>query len=140
MYVSYEEYEQNGGTMPKDAFPAMETRAEAYIRFLTYLNGDVFAVENEAVKQAVCAAADVYYSAQKQLSSGQTGPVKSENNDGYSVTYVTEQTDGQTAEETIRKKAYAAVYPYLLPTGWLSRKVRCGHAHKCRYNDLQCGL
>lgn len=52
------------------------------------------------------------------------GKVKSENSDGYSVTYVTEQTDGQTAEELLRKKAYEAAYMYLLPTGWLGRKVR----------------
>ena len=45
----------------------------------------------------------------------------------------TEQTDGKTAEEIVKKKVYDAVYPYLLPTGWLSRKVgmRCDHKYGC---------
>lgn len=86
------------------------------------------------VKDAVCAVADVYCSYdQKQASAGM---VKSENNDGYSVTYVTEQTDGQTAEEVLRKKAYAAASAYLLPTGWLSRKVGCCYVGECNDYNL----
>ena len=42
-----------------------------------------------------------------------------------------EQADGQTMEELIRKKAYEAASTYLLPTGWLSRKVGCCHADEC---------
>ena len=52
-------------------------------------------------------------------------------NDGYSVSYAVEQADGQTMEELIRKKAYEAASTYLLPTGWLSRKVGCCHADEC---------
>ena len=86
------------------------------------------------VKDAVCAVADVYCSYdQKQASAGM---VKSENNDGYSVTYVTEQTDGQTTEEVLRKKAYAAASAYLLPTGWLSRKVGCCYVGECNDYNL----
>ena len=110
-------------------------QAEAYIRHLTYVKGDIFAVENDVVKDAVCAAAEVYYKYNAQQQSG-TPLVKSENNDGYSVTYVTEQTDGKTAEEMVKKKAYDAVYPYLLPTGWLSRKVGVRCDHKCRCDSL----
>lgn len=61
----------------------------------------------------------------------EAGTVKSENNDGYSVSYAVEQADGQTMEELIRKKAYEAASTYLLPTGWLSRKVGCCHADEC---------
>ena len=91
------------------------------------------------VKDAVCAAADVYYAAEQereQRAEGKAGLVQSENNDGYSVSYAVEQTDGQTAEEVVRRKAYNAVSMYLLPTGWLRRKVGCGHAHECRHNNL----
>lgn len=125
--------------MPEEAFPAAERKAEAYIRYLTHLNGDIFSLPNDMVKDAVCAAADVYYAAEQereQRAEGKAGLVQSENNDGYSVSYVVEQTDGQTAEEVVRRKAYNAVYMYLLPNGWLRRKVGCGHAHECRHNNL----
>lgn len=125
--------------MPEEAFPAAERKAEAYIRYLTHLNGDIFSLPNDMVKDAVCAAADVYYVAEQereQRAEGKAGLVQSENNDGYSVSYAVEQTDGQTVEEVVRRKAYNAVYMYLLPTGWLRRKVGCGHAHECRRNSL----
>ena len=108
-------------------------KAEAYIRKLTYIRGNIFATEDMAVKDAVCAVADVYASCEKKKEAG---TVKSENNDGYSVSYAVEQSDGQTVEELIRKKAYEAASTYLLPTGWLSRKVGCCCVNKCNDNYL----
>ena len=65
-------------------------------------------------------------------AGGSAAGKKSESNDGYSVTYVTEAQDGQTAEEALRKKIYEAIRLYLLPTGWLSRKVKMGGCcHEC---------
>ena len=139
MYVDYEYYRaEYGGKMPEEAFPAAKRKAEAYIRYLTHLNGDIFSIPNDMVKDAVCAAADVYYVADCWVADDELEvcPVRSENNDGYSVSYVVEQTDGQTAEEAVRRKAYDAVYMYLLPTGWLNRKVRCHNDHKCGYYGL----
>ena len=100
MQITYGYYadEYGGKTIPGQDFQKAERQAEAYIRHLTYVKGDVFAAENDMVKDAVCAAAEVYYKYNAQQQSG-TPLVKSENNDGYSVTYVTEQTDGKTAEE-----------------------------------------
>ena len=111
MQITYGYYadEYGGKTIPEQDFRKAERQAEAYIRHLTYVKGDIFAVENDMVKDAVCAAAEVYYKYNAQQQSG-TPLVKSENNDGYSVTYVTEQTDGKTAEEMVKKKAYDAVY------------------------------
>ena len=86
-----------------------------------------------AVKDAVCAVADVYHSCEKKKEAG---AVKSENNDGYSVSYAVEQMDGQTIEELIGKKAYKAASTYLLPTGWLSRKVGCCCVNECNDNCL----
>lgn len=142
MYVNYAYYSNDyGGTMPEDAFTDAGRKSEAYIRYLTYLNGDIFAVrEVESVKQAVCAGADVCYRQERERQSreaeGKPGPVKSENNDGFSASFVVEQTDGQTSEELLRKKVYDAAYMYLLPTGWLSRKVGCRHDHECGYHGL----
>lgn len=136
MYVDYAYYasEYGGEIISEKKFSRYERRAEAYIRKITYVRGDIFSAESDMVKDAVCAVADVYCSYdQKQASAGM---VKSENNDGYSVTYVTEQTDGQTVEEVLRKKAYAAASAYLLPTGWLSRKVGCCYVDKCNDYNL----
>lgn len=141
MYADYGYYvNEYGGKMPEDAYRTAERRSEAYIRYLTRLNGDILAAENDMVKDAVCAVADVCYSdmsaKEAQAAEGRTGPVKSENNDGYSVSFVTEQTDGQTAEEVLRKKSYDAAYVYLLASGWLSRKVRRGNDHECGHHGL----
>ena len=134
MYVDYSYYmDQYGGDIPEKDYPAAERKAEAYIRKLTYIRGNIFAIENVAVKDAVCAVADVYASCEKKKD---TGTVKSENNDGYSVSYAVEQADGQTVEELIRKKAYEAASTYLLPTGWLSRKVGCCCVNECNDNCL----
>ena len=134
MYVEYGYYdEEYGGMIPEHEFPSAERKAEAYIRCLTYVRGDVFAIDDNAIKNAVCAVADVYHAFAMRKQNSENGPLKSENNDGYSVNYVTEQTDGQTEEELIQKKAYEAAYTYLLPTGWLSRKVGCDCDHKCSY-------
>lgn len=141
MYVDYNYYvTQYGGNMSEEDYPAVERKAEAYIRYLTHLNGDIFAYDHDMVRDAVCAVADVYYAdavqRAAQAAEGRQGAVKSESNDGYSVTYVVEQQDGQTAESALRQKAYDAAYLYLLPTGWMSRKVRCGHDHECEYHSL----
>ena len=116
MYVDYGYYaDQYGGGITEKEFPSAERKAEAYIRKLTY------------------AVADVYASCEKKR---ETGTVKSENNDGYSVSYAVEQMDGQTIEELIGKKAYKAASTYLLPTGWLSRKVGCCCVNECNDNYL----
>ena len=128
MYVNYDFYKNTlgGATIPEDKFQAVEAEAEAHISYLTYINGDSFAVENDRVKLAVCSAADVIYNYKTSDTAGVAAGVKSENNDGYSVTYVTEAQDGQTAEAALRRKVYEAIRVYLLPTGWLSRKVKMG--------------
>lgn len=129
MYVDYDFYLQAfGSTIPEADFNKVEAKAEAAISYLTYVNGDIFAAENPKVKLAVCAAAEVVYNHEQGTSAADDSllGIKSESNDGYSVTYVTEAQDGQTAEETLRKKIFEAVRLYLLPTGWLSRKVKMG--------------
>ena len=62
MYVSYEFYSQTfGTTIPEADFPKVEAKAEAVIGYLTYINGDIFAKEDNRVKLAVCAAAEVVH-------------------------------------------------------------------------------
>ena len=140
MYVSYDYYSQTfGGQLSEDDFKRAEAKAEAVISYLTYLNGDIFAKEDDRVKLAVCAAAEVvhYHNTQASANGNQAAGVKSETNDGYSVAYVTEAQDGQTAEMLLRKKVHEAVRVYLLPTGWLSRVVKGGPCHVCA-DDSDC--
>ena len=136
MYADYKYYteEFGGAKVPEESFARAEKWAEAYIKRLTYIAGDIFAESVDIVKDAVCAAAEVYYSCNQ--GNATNGAVKSENNDGYSVSFVVEQSDGQTLEELIRKKAYNAVSVYLLPTGWMSRKVGCVHDYECCRDHL----
>lgn len=125
MYVDYEYYTDTFcGKLDQDTFLVAERAAEAYIRYLTFPNGNIFATEDETVKNAVCAATEAYQEA-AQAASGGNGPVKSETNDGYSVTYAAQGVDGETTEQLCNRKMYEAVRVYLLPTGWLRRKVGC---------------
>ena len=115
-----------GGNMQEDDFLPAERAAEAYIRHLTFPNGNIFAKEDDAVKNAVCAAAEAYHEAAQMVSGADgKGPLKSESNDGYSVTYASQGIDGETSEQLQKRKMYAAVRTYLLPTGWLNRRVGC---------------
>ena len=72
MQITYGYYvdEYGGRTIPEQDFRKAERQAEAYIRHLTYVKGDIFAVENDVVKDAVCAAAEVYYKYNAQQQSG----------------------------------------------------------------------
>ena len=54
MYVSYDFYKQTfGGAIPEADFSKVEAKAEAVIGYLTYINGDIFAKEDNRVKLAV---------------------------------------------------------------------------------------
>lgn len=96
----------------------MITRASTYIKAITFSRVDENNIPEE-VKAAACAVAEVIYKAE----SSTEGEKKSENTDGYSVTYVTEQTDGEIKEVILRKKQYAAAYPHLVLTGLLKQGV-----------------
>ena len=74
MYVDFEYYRDTyGGTdLTESTFPAASRKAEAYIRYLTYLNGDIFAdtAHMDAIKAAVCAAAEARYAAEQEMEEG----------------------------------------------------------------------
>ena len=126
MYVEYEYYSGTfGGKLTEETFTGVEPKAEAYIRYLTFLNGDIFAESAvEAVQNAVCAAVECL--ALNQVTDEATGissavrPVRSD----------------ASAEETLRRKVLDAVRIWLLPTGWLSRRLRCGCDYECSNNSL----
>lgn len=137
MYVDFEYYSTmfSGSVLTAETFPKAEQEAETYIRYLTYLNGDIFAdtAQADAIKGAVCAAADAYYMAVRETAKG--GNVKSESKDGLSVSFVVARKDGETVDDYIKRCMYQVIRIRLLPTGWLSRKAGCKHDHKCRCCD-----
>ena len=127
MYVKYGYYSNTfkGTLIPKENFQRAEQEAETYIRYLTYLNGDIFADEahtDPIIADAVCAAADTYYTA--TMEQQQWGNVKSENKDGMNVSFVVARKDGETVDEYVKRAMYQVIRIRLLPTGWLSRRAK----------------
>lgn len=78
-------------------------------------------VENEhLIKSCICEVCDAIY----DMTLKDNGKVKkSENTDGYSVSYVTERIDGQDAEKALENKLYRIAKVYLGNTGLLYRGV-----------------
>lgn len=138
MYVDFEYYSGvfGGSILTETTFLRAEQEAEAYIRYLTYLNGDIFAdmAQADAVKGAVCAAAEAYHTAVREAAEG--GNIRSESKDGLSVSFVVARKDGETADDYVKRCMYQAIRLRLLPTGWLSRKAGCRHDHK--YPGCDC--
>lgn len=85
----------------------------------------------EEVSLATCAIADVMY--QDGMRKDDAGrEIASENNDGYSVSFVTSQSK---TTGTVEHRCKKAAYPYLAHTGLLYRG--CGpYDDKCRSDDL----
>ena len=84
MYATYEYYKSTfGGSLAEDVFTKAEAKAEAHIRYLTYVNGDIFAADVDGIKRAVCTAAEVIYNNEKAASAagGTAAGIKSESND-----------------------------------------------------------
>lgn len=135
MFVDFKYYTDTyGGTILKEPdFAVAAGEAEGYIRYLTYLKGDIFAdmAQAEAVRGAVCAAADACHAA--RLEQEQGGNLKSESRDGLSVSFVVSRKDGETANDYVKRCMYQAIRVRLLPTGWLSRRVKAGGAYDCEY-------
>jgi hypothetical protein len=117
-YADYAFYvtEFAGNIIPNEEFQRVIAKASAYIKNITFSRVDESNVSEE-VKAAACAVAEVIYKAE----SSTEGEKKSETVGKLSVSYVTEQADGQIKEKVLRKKQYAAAYPYLATTGLLYR-------------------
>ena len=115
--IDYSYYvSRSGGTLSEEVFSRLIGRACAFIRYVTMGKARM---ETDAEKLAACAVVEVYAAEEKKGG----GEFRSENNDGYSVTYVIEGRDGETREETLSRKAYQAIRPYLLLEGLLYRGV-----------------
>lgn len=119
-YADYTFYKEkfHGSTIPEAAFSSVILRASIYIKYITFGRIDDVEIPEE-VRLAACAVAEVMYKADAEQKEK-----KSETVGNVSVSYVTEQQDGQTREAAAAKKQYAVAYPYLIHTGLLYRGCR----------------
>lgn len=123
IYTTYEYYIQDfgGSAIPKNQFDKTARLVSRYIDQFTF--GRIKnPSEVDGLQDCACEMSDTLYA--MNLNKGKQEK-KSENNDGYSVTYVTERTDGQTFEELLRRKLYEICRMYLLGSGLMCRKVCC---------------
>lgn len=120
-YADYKFYQEQfyGSTIPEAAFSSTILRASIYVKYITFGRIDDVEIPEEA-RLAACAVAEVMYKADAVGLQEK----KSETVGNVSVSYVTEQQDGQTRESAAAKKQYAAAYPYLIHTGLLYRGCR----------------
>ncbi len=123
MLVDYKYYiEDFGGEKisTESDFKRTINLAETHLRNFTFnrIKNDV---ENEhLIKSCICEMCDAIY----DMTLKDNGKVKkSENTDGYSVSYVTERIDGQDAEKALENKLYRIAKVYLGNTGLLYRGV-----------------
>lgn len=132
-YADREFYENSfhGEIIPENAFPGVILKASIFLKFLTFSRVDELQEIPEEVKLATCAVAETMYQ-DMQAKDGAGREIASENNDGYSVSFVTSQSDNVG---TIEHRCKKIAYPYLAHTGLLYRG--CGpYDDKCRSDDL----
>ena len=117
-YAYYAE-EYGGHIIPEDRFNYVMQRAEMYLHTFTFdrLKGKTY---DSIVKNCLCDMAETIYKVEKQNVKGIK---KSENTDGYSVSYVTEIADGQDMREVLSRKLYGIAKCYLMNTGMLCLRV-----------------
>lgn len=133
-YADYDFYvEKVHGKQERESFEKEVLEASFFLRYLTAGKSD--RIQPEALQYAVCSIADMYAEQKQKASSGEMGK-KSENTDGYSVSYAIEMKDGETFEDFLNGKATQIARKYLVGTGLLDRKVGCRHAHKCGCDGL----
>lgn len=121
-YVDYEYYKESfvGSKISKTAFPKYEARAEAHLHRITFGRVKSLLEIPDEVKKAICAMAEINYQEDKK-----TLGIRSENIDGYSVSY------GDFTSETKNAELYSAAKDYLSDTGLLYRG-------RSRKYDNQC--
>lgn len=116
VYANFRYYETKyfGTSVPEEEFGRIVKKASQYIDHFTF--GRITEEnmgEYPTLPDCACDMCDAIFVSQKNKEK------KSENIDGYSVTYVTEGVDGETSERMLEKKLYSIAKLYLLETGLL---------------------
>ena len=114
-YATYDYYKNAffGSMIPCEIFPRCINLAGKYIDQFTFER--ITDPENiTGLEDCACEMAETIYQMRFKNESKEK---KSENIDGYSVTYVTEMTDGQASEDVLCRKLYDICKLYLAGTG-----------------------
>lgn len=121
LIVDYEYYynEYFGRKISEEQFTELSAEAQRFVDYVTFsrINDSI----TDKVRNAVCAAAEALFdcnSKYKELAPG----IKSENTDGYSVTY--QNHDISDISKQRNKAMYSAVQRELSGTGLLYRGVK----------------
>lgn len=124
-YVDFDYYQQTfHGTMDDIAFERALIEAEAFIDTITFGRVARLDVIPDAVKNAVCAAVEEI-NRRNQSQQQHTG-IKSESNDGASVTY-----DDAISDDQCRATMSAKARIYLSNTGLLYRGFSAKYDRRC---------
>lgn len=132
MYADYTYYKETfGGTaIPESDFNRSVIMAGRYINQFTY-NRITEDNKNEVDGLEDCAC-DMAESVYTMIYSSSSGEKKSETIDGYSVSYVTNQTDGEDIRTALVRNLYAIATLYLSGTGLLYAGVnQCDYECEC---------
>ena len=120
MYAEYTFYSDTylGDIIPDEtAFKRAERDAELKLDYFTF---DRIDQADDKIRLAVCKMADILYTQEQRQKQYQGREVASENNDGYSVSYVT-SVEGKG--NSVESKAYQAAGQYLMNTGLMYRGI-----------------
>ncbi len=121
LYVDYEYYriEYLGRKIPEEKFEELSAQAQRFVDYVT--SGRIGDNVTDKIRNAVCAAAEALHDCQSKYVNSAPG-IKSENTDGYSVTY--QDYDVSDISKQQDKAMYKAVQRELSGTGLLYRGVR----------------
>lgn len=147
-YVDYEYYKDtyHGTRISQEDFPQFEVGAEAFVNLVTF--GRIRRLDEvpDCVKLAICAAAESVHeymasrrgmesSSSSSSSTGGNTPVKSESNDGYSVTYIT-YADA-VSDSACQNSMLLKVRMYLGGTGLMYRGWSKKYDCQCGHDNIQ---
>lgn len=121
VYAGYDfySYDYNGVKIKPEDFDAAALHATQYIKHITLGRSDGY--DGDELKYATCEIAEVYEAL--LMYGSDENEKKSENTDGYSVSYVTQGKEGESREELFRRKAYVIARQWLSSTGLMCRRV-----------------
>lgn len=122
MYADFAFYRDTykGVAVDEDAFAALERQASLFIDRITLNRLNTGWRVTDAVKMAVCAVVDVLKEHEDARQEALTAAgVKSENTDGYSISY----QNADDIRATVESAMLEAAQPYLIYTGLMDRSI-----------------
>lgn len=118
MEVEYGYYisEFGGEEIPEEKFKRISKLANTYLEQFTHNRVKNDTENEEKVRDCICEMCETIY---LTMYKNEEAEKKSESTDGYSVSYVTEQQDGEDKNVMLHKKLYRIARNYLANTGLL---------------------